>query len=67
MKKVKIIKGLSLNKETVTRLSDKKMSDIKGGAGPWTNFGCHEPSGINRSECCGNSYLWCNSYGCANI
>ena len=66
MKKVKVTKGLSLNKETVSRLSDKKMANVKGG-GRYTNFGCHDPSGFEKSKCCGNSYLWCNSYGCANL
>ena len=66
MKKVKVTKGLSLNKETVSRLSDTKMSNIKGG-GRYTYINCHDPSGIDKTECCGNSLLWCKSYGCANI
>ena len=32
MKKVKITKGLSLNKETVSRLNENQMADFKGGA-----------------------------------
>jgi len=66
MKKVKLTKGLSLNKETVSRLSDKKMAQINGGAGPWTYVKCRDRSGIEASKCCGASLLWCHTYGCEN-
>lgn len=65
MKKIKMKKGLSLNKETVSRLSDSKMENVKGGVARRTNFFCHDPSG-GKSHCCAHSILGCNSYGCQN-
>lgn len=65
MKKVKLTEGLSLKKETVSRLSNDKMANIKGGAGRITIVYCHDPSG-GKSHCCKHSLLTCHSYGCDN-
>ena len=64
MKKIKFSKKLSLKKETISRLNDNQMKNLKAGAR--TNFRCHDPSGL-KSDCCEHSYLFCNSYGCMDI
>lgn len=58
MKKVKVSKGLSLHKETVTRLSDSKMASVKGGA--LTNYFCS--GGKNTLRCASKSVMFCRSY-----
>ena len=47
MKKLKLTGKLSLNKETVARLSDNQMNDAKGGAPGFLSIGayCTIPQG----------------------
>ncbi|WP_298900869.1 class I lanthipeptide [uncultured Psychroserpens sp.] len=53
MKKIRLNKGLQLNKEVISKLQEEKLSNIKGGQAPGGScciFSCH----MNATHCaCG--------------
>jgi natural product precursor len=60
MKKIKLHGKLSLNKETIARLNDEQMNNVKGGANwdwDWPTFGdkCFDGGGTTFKDAC----EWC--------
>ena len=51
MKKIKITKGFSLNKESLSKLQDTQMSSIKGRGTSGPRCTC------NRNSCSGNGQI----------
>jgi len=51
MKKIKLDGKLKLNKETIAKLNDDQMNEVKGGAGT-SIYGCPSNTASRRSNNC---------------
>ncbi|MFB9097878.1 class I lanthipeptide [Flavobacterium jumunjinense] len=51
MKKIQLNKGLSLNKEAITKLQESQLSNFKGGAAGVTCANASCAASCNRNSC----------------
>ena len=65
MKKIKLNGKLNLNKETISKLNDPQMRDVKGGADTNSKYGCKTNLNCNTTNSVSWGH-WCTKVdGCA--